>query len=100
MTDNLYGRKWRKLRQAFLKTNPLCNYCLEQDKVVAATVVDHITPHKGNIELFYDCNNLQSLCKAHHDKDKQLEELGKYSTECGRDGMPVSPNHPWNSNAA
>ncbi|WP_327198035.1 HNH endonuclease [Sporanaerobacter acetigenes] len=29
--------------------------------------VDHIEPHKGNEDLFYDINNLQSLCKSCHE---------------------------------
>ncbi|MGX7950473.1 HNH endonuclease [Oleidesulfovibrio alaskensis] len=62
-----YGHKWRKAREGFLRNNPLCADCLKEGKAVAATVVDHITPHKGDKALFWDRNNWQPLCKRCHD---------------------------------
>ena len=41
-----------------------------------ATVVDHIAPHKGDPALFYNYSNTQSLCVGHHNKAKQIIELG------------------------
>jgi 5-methylcytosine-specific restriction protein A len=41
--------------------------CLKSDKVVAASVVDHIKPHKGDKRLFWDMKNHQPLCKRCHD---------------------------------
>ncbi|KOR47163.1 endonuclease [Xanthomonas oryzae] len=66
--------KWRKLRAVFLKSNPLCVYCLEDNRTTAATVVDHIQPHRGDSELFWDEDNLQALCQQCHSSRKQLEE--------------------------
>lgn len=37
-------------------------------------VVDHIQPHRGDRELFFDRQNLQCLCAACHNSDKQREE--------------------------
>ena len=42
--------------------------------MTSATVVDHITPHQGNQNLFWDTNNWQALCKPCHDR-KTLSEL-------------------------
>lgn len=42
----IYGSKWDKARLVFLKAHPLCVMCQEQGRVTAATVVDHVTPHK------------------------------------------------------
>jgi 5-methylcytosine-specific restriction protein A len=39
-----------------------------------ATVVDHTTPHRGDMTLFWDERNWQGLCATHHSKDKQREE--------------------------
>jgi 5-methylcytosine-specific restriction protein A len=47
--------------------------CLEEGISKMAKVVDHIKPHKGNKEEFFDLNNLQALCKRHHDKKTYLE---------------------------
>lgn len=62
-----YNARWQKARKHFLSLNPLCVECLADKYVVAATVVDHIKPHKGDYALFWDRKNWQALCKRHHD---------------------------------
>ena len=59
--------RWRRLRKRVLLKHPLCAECERQDWVTKATVVDHIIPHKGTLELFWDESNLQPLCKRCHD---------------------------------
>jgi 5-methylcytosine-specific restriction protein A len=49
---------------------------LKDGKVTPATVVDHIIPHKGNHELFWDAKNHQPLCKRHHDIKTCKEDGG------------------------
>lgn len=41
-----------------------------------ATVVDHIVPHCGNQQLFWDTDNWQPLCKKHHDRKTATEDGG------------------------
>jgi hypothetical protein len=48
--------------------------CLRQGVYTAATVADHVTPHKGDATLFWH-GKLQSLCASHHSRDKQREEM-------------------------
>jgi len=63
---------------------------------MAADVVDHIVPHRGDAKLFWDPANLQSMCKPHHDSSKaQLEHKG-FVDDIGTDGFPVDENHPFN----
>jgi len=31
-----------------------------------AMIVDHIIPHKGDMDLFWNKANWQSLCERHH----------------------------------
>ena len=69
-----YDRHWRKERLDYLKANPLCVECLKDKQVTPATVVDHITPPKGDYDLFWDRNNWQSLCKPHHDRKTATED--------------------------
>lgn len=73
-TKRLYGYAWQKARKDFLDEHPLCVMCLSEDRTTAASVVDHIKPHRGDARLFWDCSNWQSLCKDHHDSTKQREE--------------------------
>lgn len=69
-----YGYKWQKAREQFLCEHPLCVMCQAQGRVEAATVVDHITPHRGDQSLFWDRSNWSPLCTRHHSSDKQREE--------------------------
>src|ERR1039457_2164046 len=84
-----YTSAWTKARTHYLRAHPLCVYCERLGRVVAASVVDHIKPHRWKqamdsgderaIEiakaLFWDSsNNWQSLCKPHHDITKAREE--------------------------
>lgn len=69
-----YGTKrWRLIREAQLSAHPLCVMCLEDEVVEAATVCDHVTPHRGSEELFWS-GPFQSLCAHHHNSAKQREE--------------------------
>ena len=68
-----YGRKWSKFRAAFLRANPLCEYCLARGQVTAASVVDHDLPHEHDLELFWN-NTFTALCKHDHDSTKQRME--------------------------
>ena len=45
----------------------MCAACRAQGRVVPATVVDHVTPHRGNQRLFWDKGNWAPACKPCHD---------------------------------
>lgn len=80
---------WKQLRHRHLAYEPLCRFCLAVEDVTEATVVDHVRPHKGSIELFSDPTNLQALCKPCHDSHKRRIENGKQVIRFGPDGWPV-----------
>nr|DAY20651.1 MAG TPA: HNH endonuclease [Caudoviricetes sp.] len=63
-----YDGRWRKARIAFLQRNPLCVECMRKGVLTPATVVDHIIPHRGDKELFWNEENWQALCKSCHDR--------------------------------
>lgn len=67
-TQRGYDGRWRKARARFLRAHPLCAGCQRDGKFTAATVVDHITPHRGDMTLFWDMANWQPLCKKCHDR--------------------------------
>lgn len=71
-----YNARWRRERSAFLELNPLCKHCQSDGRITIATVVDHIIPHKGDYQLFWDWNNWQPLCKQHHDSKTAKEDGG------------------------
>ena len=69
-----YTYRWRLARQTYLAKNPLCVMCEKEGRLTAANVIDHIIPHKGDKELFWDRSNWQSLCKRHHDIKTATED--------------------------
>jgi len=89
----LYFSKAWKLRRALqFKVEPLCRKCKAMGKSRAATVADHVVPHRGNRELFFK-GELQSLCATCHSSSKQLEEREGFSRDIGEDGWPVDSRH-------
>ena len=74
-----YSRAWEKARAAFLRAHPLC-MCEECDegrvRLTAAEIVDHKVPHRGDMKLFWDRDNWQSMAKACHDKKTAREDGG------------------------
>ncbi|MFA5385639.1 MAG: HNH endonuclease signature motif containing protein [Eubacteriales bacterium] len=72
-----YGSRWQEARLVYLRRHPLCVVCEKEGKITAGTVVDHIIPHRGNRELFWDVNNWQTLCTSHH-SEKTAREDGRW----------------------
>jgi 5-methylcytosine-specific restriction protein A len=63
----LNSARYKNDRKYFLNENPLCACCQINGVVTMANTLDHIKPHKGNYDLFWDKRNWQSLCKRCHD---------------------------------
>ena len=69
--------RWKALRQAKLREQPFCEICGAE-----ATEVHHIHPHNGDVDVFYDYDNLMSICHSCHAKETQKEsEQRKKLTE-------------------
>lgn len=62
--------RWRNpvwgLRARVLRASPVCVLCRATGRIVAATEVDHVEPHRGDPALFWNINNLQALCWPCH----------------------------------
>ena len=67
--------QWQALRAAQLAKDPWCADCLKRGEHMPATEVDHIVPHRGDPQLFFDEKNLQSLCKPDHSSKTANEVL-------------------------
>ena len=100
----LYNQKqWKVLREKVLFRDQYtcqhkgCGAMLKRGRTSPrSAVVHHIKPHKGDLELFYDINNLVSTCKMCHDGDIQRAEARGYDTEIGENGWPIDGEHPAN----
>lgn len=71
-----YGYKWQQARAGWLQKSPLCVRCEARGRVVVATDVDHIKPHRGDMALFWDRSNWQSLCASCHSVKTSSEDGG------------------------
>lgn len=73
-----YTSKWDKARKVFLAEHPTCECaeCKASGNPLAANVVDHIIPHRGDMKLFWDRNNWQAMNKRCHDKKTARENGG------------------------
>lgn len=89
-TKPWYGTAvWKRRRAEQLSREPLCWMCKRDGRATAATVADHDPPHKGDEHAFWN-GPLKSLCKPHHDREKQSEErTGRPVKRFGQDGWPV-----------
>ena len=94
----LYDSRWARASKAFLLANPDCVYCLANKTGLPnkSEVTDHIVPHHGDIDLFWNPENWQALCHRCHNSDKQAEERAGFSERVGPDGWPLDPQHPAN----
>jgi len=68
-----YTYRWDKASIQYRKENSLCVSCEANSIVKESEVVDHIVPHKGDMELFWNIDNWQALCKKCHDQKTARE---------------------------
>ena len=83
----LYHRpEWPRLRAEQLAREPFCRECSAAGYRVRATEVDHIQPHRGDLRLFLDPGNLQSLCHRCHSRKTMRENAGIFAGAAQRSG--------------
>jgi hypothetical protein len=74
--------RWLRKRDAQLRDEPLCRMCKRDGTVTVATICDHVIPHRGDYDLFWN-GETQSLCATHHASEKQREEAASLRTPAG-----------------
>jgi 5-methylcytosine-specific restriction protein A len=79
-----YDTRWRKYRAWFLRqfqcsvcgrNHGLCEECQREGRLTVTFAVDHIQPHRGNYDLFWDHSNHQGLCESCHNRKSREERL-------------------------
>ena len=101
----LYGRKqWRILREralfrdGFMCQHKGCKALLKRGtRHPRSAVVHHLKPHKGDLDLFFDIDNLQSVCWTCHSGSIQSIENRGFDVTIGEDGWPIDPGHMANN---
>lgn len=65
--------RWKRMSKDFLQKYPKCFVCGAK-----ATIADHIVPHRGNLELFFNEDNLQPMCWSCHSR-KTFKENNNFN---------------------
>ena len=79
-TERGYTNRWLRAVQLWLAENPMRTFCTDPYKrhgtrLEMGTQTDHIIPHHGNHQLFWNRTNWQRLCdKCHAIKTLQENE--------------------------
>ena len=77
--EKAYNYKWGKASKKYRKHNPLCVSCQLSGRTSAASCVDHIIPHRGSNDLFWDKGNWCSLCwRCHSAKTRREDSLSTW----------------------
>lgn len=90
---NWYGTKvWKDLRKVIADRD---DWTCQATGILLTTVpnlpnsltIDHITPHKGARDLFFDPANCQAVAKSWHDSEKQRQDHAAGHHDQGRGGI-------------
>jgi hypothetical protein len=76
---------WKKLRQAKLSMQPMCQACLIRGVVSPASQVDHLFAWSAIGEMAFYRNVFQCLCHGCHSDKTQLERDGVYRHYNGKE---------------
>lgn len=74
-TQRGYTYRWQQEAKAFLQRYPYCgmrpheqspvmSQCHTDGRITLAQQVDHVVPHRGNKQLFWNQANWQALCSS------------------------------------
>jgi 5-methylcytosine-specific restriction endonuclease McrA len=91
--DELYRTpKWRALRSEKLRQNPSCEICGQP-----ATEVHHKVPHRGDMDLFLDWDNLMSICSKCHGLQtrKEVGDRTREFYEKQKKEREIQKRKPW-----
>lgn len=91
----LYGRRWREARVAFLAEHPLCAICEQQGRTTVSQEVHHNPAHNGDPERFWDVATWVPLCAEHHRTAGREQDLKGHHSLIGLSGEPIDEKHPW-----
>lgn len=62
------SKRWLDARIRYLQRHPLCVECEKQGRLTLGNTINHIIPHKGNYDLFWDEGNWETLCERCHNR--------------------------------
>lgn len=89
--DRGYTSRWDAASRGHRHHHPLCTYCALVDEVKAADLTDHLYPHRGDQDVFWNRAYWVSSCNDCHNGFKQsIERKGRPALDnlASRLGLP------------
>lgn len=91
-----HSTRWKRLKQIKKKTTPYCEECLKEGKYTPVYIIHHKEwineeNYKDN-NVFYNIDNLESVCLEHHNKIHFAAEQEYYFNDNG-DLIKKEANH-------
>ena len=80
-TQRGYTKRWTRAAAVYRAENPVCVICEEAGRVTPSECVDHVRPHKGDEDLFWDERNWQALCHSCHSVKTRSEQGVRYGDQ-------------------
>ena len=72
-------QRWRRASILYLHQHPICEICNN----ATADLTDHIEPHNGNYDLFWNPDNWQSACHGCHNRKTADDKRQAKATDTG-----------------
>lgn len=69
-----YTTEWDSASRQWRQDFPICAECERQGRLKPSEVVDHVRPHKGDQDWFWNQENWEATCKRCHDIKTRMEE--------------------------
>jgi 5-methylcytosine-specific restriction enzyme A len=89
-----YDANWQRARLVHLSESPVCVCCQANGVIVPATMVDHVVPHKGNPDVFWNKADWQSLCDWCHKAIKASVEYSWLNKQATIASLRLNRKHP------
>lgn len=87
-----YTSAWDRAAKGHRQSSPLCRYCELVGEIAAATVTDHLYPHKGDQAVFWNRDYWVSSCSTCHDVFKQrVERKGRAALDALAHRLGLTP---------
>lgn len=91
-----YTSAWDKASAGHLKRHPLCLYCDLAGDVEPSTLTDHLYPHQGRQDVFWNRTYWVASCKPCHDAFKQrIERQGRLALDDLAVRLGLAPLRGW-----
>jgi 5-methylcytosine-specific restriction protein A len=75
----VYDAAWKRVAKARRRADGICQACLAEGRITAASDVDHVIPVHVRPDWRLEFDNTQAICRPHH-RRKTQEDARRYGS--------------------